>query len=202
MLDSNPSPAKPSTTCRTSILRQALDWFWVSAAVGILFNSLHPAGIELKVSPRKPVSAVPALKASASSYPGWNIPSRRGAPAKTPASVKSRLSPIGLLGARKAFDEKSADFLDARKEEEYAAGHIPGAVNFYAEDFDRWAARVLPRLDPSKPYILYCTGSECELSNELADKLEQQGFKNLKVFFGGWPEWKKAGFPVKEGAQP
>ncbi len=190
-----------------SVLRQALDWIWVSAAVGILFNAFHPSGIELKVKPQKALS-VPAPRSSPpETYKGWNLPDRRGTTASkpavaSPASEGPRLVYIGLLGAKKAFDEQSAAFIDSRKAEEYAAGHIPGALNFYADDFDHWAGQVLPRLDPAKSYILYCTGSECDLSKELAAKLDQQGFKSLKVFFGGWPEWTQAGYPTREGPNP
>jgi rhodanese-related sulfurtransferase len=120
----------------------------------------------------------------------------------SPASEHPGVIYIGLLGAKKAFDEKNAFFIDARKAEEYAAGHIPGAIHFYADDFDRLAARVLPQLSPEKPYILYCADSECDLSEELAQKLDRQGFKRLRVFMGGWPEWAKAGYPAREGPNP
>jgi len=106
------------------------------------------------------------------------------------------------VGARKIFEDQSALFLDARKAKEYSAGHIPRAINYYAEEFDALAPKVLPNLDPSKTYVIYCTGSECDLSHDLAKRLGEQGFKHLKVFFGGWPEWKKAGLPVSTGSAP
>jgi rhodanese-related sulfurtransferase len=185
--------------------REALDWLTFSAAVGLLFNAFHPSGIELKVRPKAPLAVVPP--AGTASYAGWGQapkastvpPAAREGSKKTPASPHPH---IGLQGAKRLFDGRQAVFLDARKPEDYAAGHIPGAVNLYPEEFDAVAPRVLPRLDPAREYVLYCTGSECDLSHELAAKLSQQGFGDLKVFFGGWPEWQKAGYPVERQAAP
>jgi len=228
------------------VWREAVDWVWFSAAVGILLNAFLPNGIDLKVKPKPATAAgAPAATAAPASYEGWNSPShpkaapkaRVGAPAPRggsayPITLKyptAGLGPrndvrvtqstsaghvaggfdgrigyvsISLTGARKFFEEKSVSFLDARKAADYANGHIPGAVNFYAEEFDSLASKVLPRLDPEKTYVIYCTGSECDLSHELARRLSEQGFRHLKVFFGGWPEWKKASLPVQTGAAP
>ncbi len=187
-----------------SVLRQALDWVGFSLVFALVFNAFYPAGIELKVKPKAVVAIRSVADAAPPTYAGWNTrpPNEPPQKAKPTPTAPSGFTPIGLLGAKRIFDAKSEGFIDARKPEDYAQGHIPGAVNFFADDFDRLAPEVLPTLDPAKPYVLYCTGSECDLSHELAKKLGQQGFKRLKVFFGGWPEWSKAGYPVVKGTQP
>jgi rhodanese-related sulfurtransferase len=47
--------------------------------------------------------------------------------------------------------------IDARPADEYRAGHIPGAVNIYAENIKAEASR-LPK-DKSAPIIFYCRGA-------------------------------------------
>jgi rhodanese-related sulfurtransferase len=76
-------------------------------------------------------------------------------------------------------------------------------LDFYADDFEKMAPQVLPQLpDKSREIVAYCHGTSCDLSIHLAQKLAEQGYTDVKVFFGGWPEWKKAGYPINTGAQP
>lgn len=87
--------------------------------------------------------------------------------------------------------------------DEYKNGHIPGALNFYADEFDKYAPQVMPKLlDKNQEIITYCHGTSCDLSIELAQNLMDAGYTNVKVFFGGWPQWKKAGYPTKRGENP
>ncbi|MFH0809897.1 MAG: rhodanese-like domain-containing protein [Pseudomonadota bacterium] len=82
--------------------------------------------------------------------------------------------------------------LDARRPEDYAAGHIPGAINLPAEEFDRCFPDVQPRLSPAVPLVLYCGGEDCSLSHELAAILHPMGFQP-KVLRGGIEAWTAAG---------
>lgn len=190
---------KPSA----SDFRQALDLLLLASAFGVLFNLLHPSGIELKVKGADD-ALWRAVRADAKTYSGWKDPygkndsPSRGEEATWPAGVE-RLS---LIGAKKRFDEGSAVFLDARTKAEYEAGHIPGALHFYAEEFDSYAPEVLPQLPRDRELVTYCTGTSCKLSIHLAERLKELGYGNVKVFFGGWPEWTKAGYLVREGSAP
>lgn len=199
-----------------SSLRQAVDWVAFAGAWAILFNALHPSGIELKVTTVR--DQVPARaaepQAPAARYSGWAAPSREKiAPSSasrasqkdvptTQAEWEKRFPHLSAIGARNAWGDPNTVFVDARKPEDYAEGHIRGALNFYAEEFDQWAPRVLPDLDVNKTYIIYCNGTTCDLSHHLALKLSEQGFNHVKVFFNGWSQWKKAGYPVTQGGNP
>lgn len=174
--------------------------------MGILFNTFHPSGIELKT--RNDIPAWRPVAQGAPAYPGWksNPPAgetpshRKGSPPGEEAAASfPRLS---LIGAKARFDKKSAAFVDARSPEEYEKGHIPGAYSLHAEEFETFAPQVLPFLRPDQEIIAYCSGTSCELSLHLAEKLQAAGYTNVKVFFGGFPEWEKAGYPVTKGAQP
>jgi rhodanese-related sulfurtransferase len=109
----------------------------------------------------------------------------------------SNLEMITLATARELFDSKTALFVDARHEFDYGDGHIQGAVNVELKSFDSHRAR-LTGTPKSKLLVVYCDGAECNSSIELALKLMDSGFMNVKVFFGGWQEWKSAGLPSEK----
>jgi rhodanese-related sulfurtransferase len=202
-----------------SSFRQAVDWVAFTGAWAILFNMLHPSGIELKVRPsyeKTPsVQSAPTAPNSSSkpSYSGWNTPNEKTAKSSrsphtnpeipsTLAEWQAKFPHISLIGAQSAYADKSIVFIDARKPDDYAEGHIAGSLNFYADEYEDFAPRVLPLLSPEKTYVIYCNGTTCDLSHHLAERLSEQGFKNLKVFFNGWSLWKKASLPVRQGAKP
>ena len=205
------------------VLTEAWGLFIFSSLFALLFNLFYTEGIELKVKPVKQPHLQDVLKSPpAAAYPGWGTPVSSKAPtpvgrqakAMAPAGAASLAGPVptvtgdslprlSLIGAKDRFDRKSAIFLDARPPEEYKQGHIPGALDFYADDFEKMAPQVLPLLpDKTREIVAYCHGTSCDLSIHLAQKLSEQGYTNVKVFFGGWPEWKKAGFAINTGDQP
>lgn len=74
----------------------------------------------------------------------------------------------------------------------YAQGYIPTAVSLPDSEFDKKAAELLPK-DKKATLVFYCEGPECRLSHNSAKKAEALGYKNVKVFPGGYPEWVQAG---------
>ncbi|MCS6965356.1 MAG: rhodanese-like domain-containing protein [Candidatus Kapabacteria bacterium] len=80
--------------------------------------------------------------------------------------------------------------VDARRPEDYAAGHIPGARNIFPYDFAAHIPElvVLPR---TKPILIYCDGGQCELSHQVAEQLRNLGFQRLYIYEGGWEEWRR-----------
>ncbi len=187
--------------------QQAWNLFVFSAIFSVLFNAFYSNGIELKAKPIQQPHLQDILKNNSSSpvYTGWkkNTPAVKPSSAIVPTELPDNLPRLSLAGAKNRFDNHSALFLDARSPDEYKEGHIPGAWNFYADDFDKFAPQVLPKLtDKGQEIIAYCHGSSCELSIHLAQKLLDQGYTNVKVFFGGWPDWKRAQYPVNTGEAP
>lgn len=85
--------------------------------------------------------------------------------------------------------------LDVRTPEEFAEGHIEGAimVDFYSEDF----AAQLAELDPDVPYLLYCRSGN--RSGQTAPLLEQLGFDDVADVNGGIVAWEAAGLPTVAG---
>ncbi len=84
--------------------------------------------------------------------------------------------------------------IDVRTPEEYAAGHINGAVNYdyYSDDFEEKLEENLT--DKSKPYIVYCRSGKRSLYS--AQIMEELGYKDVTNLDGGFLAWENAGKPV------
>jgi rhodanese-related sulfurtransferase len=104
---------------------------------------------------------------------------------------------ISLDYAMMKFQLKNTVFLDSRYPEDFKSGHIKGAINLPYEEFEEHAPQILPKLPKDEEIITYCDGSECETSLLLARELMDLGYRDVKVFFGGWQEWEKAGLSVE-----
>ena len=104
---------------------------------------------------------------------------------------------ITVEEARTLFDSGQCVFLDARKPDDYAKGHVAGAINYPAEQFVALYAKLEALLAAAPTLVIYCGGSDCGLSRMLANRLGEVGFKRVKILHGGWQEWKARGGPVE-----
>ena len=95
-----------------------------------------------------------------------------------------------------ALYNKNVIFIDARDEGDFLAGYITNAVNIPFDDFDNHQGK-LENLPKEKPLVIYCAGTDCDLSILLGNLLFEQGYKQVYVFFGGWIEWSDANYPVE-----
>ncbi len=103
---------------------------------------------------------------------------------------------ISLEDAIDIQSKKTATFLDARTNDEFKAGHIPGARSLPFYDLQKFKDSALDGLSADSPIIIYCEGIGCELSFFLGRELVSGGFTHVRIFYGGYPEWSKAGLPV------
>jgi rhodanese-related sulfurtransferase len=83
--------------------------------------------------------------------------------------------------------------LDVRPAEEYAAGHLPGAINIPIDQLESRLAK-LPR---KREFVAYCRGPYCLMSFEAVEKLRKKGLKARRLQ-NGFPEWRAAGLPVEQ----
>jgi rhodanese-related sulfurtransferase/DNA-binding transcriptional ArsR family regulator len=84
--------------------------------------------------------------------------------------------------------------LDVRPEDEFALGHVPGALNIPLRGLE---AR-LSELDPAQEIVAYCRGPYCVLSYEAVAALRARGFRARRLE-DGLPEWRAAGLPIVTG---
>ncbi len=101
---------------------------------------------------------------------------------------------ISLAQAYELYKDKIL-FVDARDPEEYEDGHIAGAVNLPLFRMNEYSSQITS-MDKTEPLVVYCEGSDCDMSIRLGNELFSKGFRKVFVFFGGWEEWKKADYPV------
>jgi len=89
-----------------------------------------------------------------------------------------------------------AIFLDPRMEVEYKLGHIKGAIHLPYKWFDQHVHKI-SHLSKDDVFICYCDGAGCDLSIDLAKKLVEMGYKNVKIFYSGWNDWKERNYPME-----
>jgi ArsR family transcriptional regulator len=87
--------------------------------------------------------------------------------------------------------EDSVTLLDVRPEDEFAMGHLPGAINIPLKEL----ARKLRLLAKCKEIVAYCRGPYCVFSFEAVALLRRKGF-NVRRLECGFPEWKAAGLAI------
>jgi rhodanese-related sulfurtransferase len=91
--------------------------------------------------------------------------------------------------------------VDARSPEQYAAGHIDGAVSLPLVEIDAALSDFIARVDKNRTLVIYCSGFGCPDSFDLGVRLIESGYTDVRVFEGGYPEWRDAGLPVAGDAQ-
>lgn len=106
---------------------------------------------------------------------------------------------ISLAEAEDLWRTGEALFLDARAAGLFRQGHVPRARSL-PEDGDGppLPADVAGR-PPEATFVVYCEGGDCHSSLALAKRLHDEGFRDVRVFGGGWEEWRAAGLPEETG---
>lgn len=102
------------------------------------------------------------------------------------------LEPVSRKELARRIKDGLVTILDVRPEDEFAAGHLPRAVNIPL----RQLARRLRELPKNQEVIAYCRGPYCVLAFEAVALLRGRGFK-VRRLQDGYPEWRAAGLPVE-----
>jgi rhodanese-related sulfurtransferase len=112
------------------------------------------------------------------------LPTLAQSPAATPAPT-SVAKPGRIDGATaKALAAGGAKVVDVRTAEEFASGHVPGAIHVPYDEIARRAAEIGP---PSTPVLLYCrTGRRSAIA---VKALQKAGYEKLYDFrsVSAWP---------------
>ena len=89
----------------------------------------------------------------------------------------------------------SPQILDVRTAEEYATGHVPGAVNIPHTDL----ADRLSEVDPKNDVVLYCmVGPRARLGEQI---LQRAGVSKILHLEGGMAAWMESGLPVEKSGE-
>ncbi|MBF6571316.1 MAG: ArsR family transcriptional regulator [Candidatus Binataceae bacterium] len=110
---------------------------------------------------------------------------------------RDNLEPVSRKELLRRMRNGLVTLIDTRPNEEFAAGHLPGAINLPLGELKR-RLRELPR---DQQIVAYCRGPYCVLSYEAVAELRKRGFKAARLE-DGYPEWRAAGLPVEQSANP
>lgn len=109
-------------------------------------------------------------------------------------SSKDALEPVAVDEVLRRARDGVVTVLDVRPAREFAAGHLPGAVNIPLNELDQRLAE-LPR---DREVVAYCRGAYCVLSYEAVQRLRAAGLTARRVE-DGIPEWIVAGRALESG---
>jgi ArsR family transcriptional regulator len=107
---------------------------------------------------------------------------------------RDSLEPVSRDQLLDRMRDGDVTLLDVRPEDEFAAGHLPGALNIPLRQLERRLAA----LPVEQEIVAYCRGPYCVLSFEAVAALRDRGF-NVRRLEDGYPEWRAAGLPVELG---
>ncbi len=106
---------------------------------------------------------------------------------------RDSLEPISRAELLARIKDGLVTVLDVRPEDEFASGHLPGAVNVPLSQL----RKRLTELPKRQEVIAYCRGPWCVLAFEAVALLRAEG-RTARRLDGGLPEWKIAGLPVEK----
>lgn len=182
----------------------------IGAALAFAANALSPHGLKLGKDyfpATRPTSPSPSA--------GGNVTATVAARTNSPQELLSALLQANGLqladsnrviqffrDPRRAQDE--VIFIDARNDEHYRAGHIPGAYQFDHFHPDNYLTNVVQVCLTAEQIVFYCNGGECDDSLQagvtLRDSLHLPKEK-LFVYGGGITEWAANGLPIELGTR-
>jgi rhodanese-related sulfurtransferase len=196
-------------------VKQVLFESAVVAVAGVILafaaNGLSPRGLELTRN-YFPGATRPHLPAGA---PANGTGTAGGTSTNSQwQALSARLQAKGLelIDAEQAerlfrdtrYEQNLVVFIDARDDQHYAEGHVPGAYQFFHYQAQDYVSAVLPACQGAEKVVVYCTGGDCEDSESAAlmlrDDFKIPGSK-VSVYGGGMNEWSAKRLPIETGAR-
>jgi rhodanese-related sulfurtransferase len=87
---------------------------------------------------------------------------------------------------------ENINIVDVRASEDYAEGHIPGAINLPKDKWNR-----LTGLRKDKINVLYCYSQTCHLAAAAAVEFADKGYPVMELE-GGFRAWKDSGHDIEK----
>lgn len=107
---------------------------------------------------------------------------------------RDELEPVTLAELRRRLRAGDVTVIDVRPDEEYRAGHIPGALSIPVAQLKRRLADVPKK----REVVAYCRGPYCVYSVEAVELLRKHGYRARRAG-EGFPDWRASGLPVAAG---
>ncbi len=109
---------------------------------------------------------------------------------------RSALQSVTRSELRQRLQSGDVTVIDVRPQQEYASGHIPGAISLPVKELDKR----LDQLPNDRTVVAYCRGPYCVYALDAVRTLSRHGIEAVRLE-DGYPEWKEAGLPVEAGKQ-
>ena len=107
---------------------------------------------------------------------------------------RSELEEVSRRELARRVEQGDVIVLDVRPAVEYAAGHIVGARSVPPDEL----RQRLRRVPSDAEVVAYCRGPYCVYADDAVRELRAKGYRARRLE-DGFPEWKRAGFPVAAG---
>lgn len=126
------------------------------------------------------------LLPACSSTSGSSGSSSSGSSSQTSSGQSSGYTTVSVEEAKQMIDAGGITVVDVRRSDEYASGHLPGAINVPNEDISKTQPEALP--DKDAKLLVYCrTGVR---SAQASTKLVDMGYTQVYNMDGGITAWK------------
>jgi rhodanese-related sulfurtransferase len=89
--------------------------------------------------------------------------------------------------------------VDALAPMSFAHSHLPGAINLPPDWVDERGPSRIP--DRNAEIVVYCSSSRCDSSGQVAQRLLELGYPNVRHYVEGKRDWVEAGLPLARGGR-
>jgi len=169
----------------------------IALIVGVAHNAVRSDPVKLLPKVRTPAAA-----SSASNAATHEAAKNEAAPEEVSESqyvTEDELAAgeVSMARMQTIMEAETAIIIDARVADQFAKGHLPGAMNIPIYDFVEYYGQLDERVPMDAMVIVYCQSVTCDESENLAQELRLMGYERVVVYRGGWDEWSEAGLPVE-----
>ena len=110
-------------------------------------------------------------------------------------AAPAKVADISHSDLQAAVAKKSATILDANGTDSFVTGHIPGAIDFAANEAK--LAALLPK-DKGALIVAYCGNELCTAYEDAASAAVALGYTNVKHYAPGLDGWRKSGAKLEK----
>jgi rhodanese-related sulfurtransferase len=115
---------------------------------------------------------------------------------KLVTAAKATVKETNVTDVKRRVDAgENLVLIDVREDNEWAQGHLPGALHLGKGIIERDIEQRVPQTDTK--LVLYCGGGF--RSALVAESLQKMGYTNVESMDGGWKGWRDAGLPTEKG---
>lgn len=160
------------------------------------------------LEPKANTAASPVAKSADPKHPATTARSSTEKPTPAPARkhIEHDFQTVTVDEAHEILDDPKTGqglnvFVDARDDENFAEGHIPGAIQCFPYEIQLCIDRVSAAAMGAEKVIVYCGGGDCEDSIFMSRELQDMGvpYDAIYLFEGGWKEWSAKGLHTEKG---